>query len=257
MDELREINKRMEGIKHKIVVMSGKGGVGKSTVAANLAYALSKKGKSVCIFDADMHGPTIPKLFGVENERMKSDKEGIDPVVAKGVKIVSMDFLMDVDKPLIWRGPLKMNAIKQLFTDTKWGVLDYLIIDLPPGTGDEPLSIAQLLPSSDGAIIVSTPQNVALRSVRRSIGFAKSVGFDILGLVINMAYVICPGCGEEIELFEKGSVEGVLKDFGIELLATLPFDPAIEKLAERGELFASSGNDISKKFDNIVERVMR
>jgi ATP-binding protein involved in chromosome partitioning len=257
MDEIREINERMKGIKHKIVVMSGKGGVGKSTVAANLAYALSKKGKSVCVFDADMHGPTIPRLFGVENERIKADEHGIRPVMAKGVGIVSMDFLLDKDKPLVWRGPMKMNAIKQIFTDTEWGVLDYLIIDLPPGTGDEPLSIAQLLPSSDGAIIVSTPQNVALMSVRRSISFAKSVGFDVIGLVINMAYVICPHCGERIELFERGGVNETLKDFGVELLATLPFDPEIERLAERGELFSSLENDISHEFDNIVNRVIR
>ncbi|MDY6985990.1 MAG: Mrp/NBP35 family ATP-binding protein [Candidatus Thermoplasmatota archaeon] len=257
MDELKKINERMNGIKHKVVVMSGKGGVGKSTIAANLAYALAKRGKRVCIFDADMHGPTIPKLFGVENEKMKSDENGIKPVFAKGVKIVSMDFLMDKDKPLIWRGPLKMNAIKQLFMETDWGELDYLIIDLPPGTGDEPLSIAQLLPSSDGAIIVSTPQNVALMSVRRSIGFAKSIGFDVLGLVINMAYVKCPNCGEKIDLFERGAIDGVLKDFGIELLATLPFDPEIDRLAEKGELFVSLENDISHEFDNVVKRVMK
>jgi ATP-binding protein involved in chromosome partitioning len=187
---------------------------------------------------------------------MKVEKDGIRPVMAKGVGIVSMDFLLDEDRPLVWRGPLKMNVIKQLFAGTDWGDLDYLIIDLPPGTGDEPLSIAQLLPSSDGAIIVSTPQNVALRSVRRSIRFAKSIGFDIIGIVINMAYIRCPDCGKKIELFVRGSIEKTLKDFGIELLATLPFDPEIERLAERRELFSSLEKDISYEFDNVVKRVI-
>jgi ATP-binding protein involved in chromosome partitioning len=257
LKEIREISEKMSGVKHRIVVMSGKGGVGKSTVVANLAYALAKSGKKVGIFDADMHGPTIPKLFGAEKRRINAGKDGIEPVSAQGIKMISMDFLLDEDKPLIWRGPLKMNAMKQLLMETNWGDLDYLIVDLPPGTGDEPLSIAQLLPSTDGAIIVSTPQNIALKSVRRSIGFAKSIGFDVIGMVINMAYVKCPKCGEKINLFERGEIEKTLKDFDIELLATLPFDTRAEHMAENGELFVSSESDISNEFNNIVRKVMK
>jgi len=195
--------------------------------------------------------------FWSRKSRINAGKDGIEPVSAQGVEIISMDFLLDEDKPLIWRGPLKMNAMKQLLMETDWGDLDYLIVDLPPGTGDEPLSIAQLLPSIDGAIIVSTPQNIALKSVRRSISFAKSIGFDIIGMVINMAYVTCPKCGEKIDLFESGEIEKTLRDFDIELLAKLPFDIKAEHMAENGELFVSSESDISNEFNNIVRKVMK
>ena len=258
MDDLREIIENVKGIKHTIVVMSGKGGVGKSTISANLAYALSTTGKRVGILDADFHGPTIPKLFGMENERMIVNDGRIKPPASEGIKVVSMALLLDEDKPVIWRGPLKMNALKQLLRDVEWGELDYLIIDLPPGTGDEPLSIAQLIPS-DGTIVVSTPQEVALMSVRRSMTFARGVGLDVLGMVINMSYVACPNCGERIELFDHSEIEKTLNDFGTRILATLPFSLRVSSDSERGVPFLKDGlieKSILEEFNKLVDEVI-
>jgi ATP-binding protein involved in chromosome partitioning len=184
-----KVTKNLSKIKHKIIVMSGKGGVGKSTVSANLAYALSEKGYVVGLLDSDLHGPSIPKILGIEDKKPESKKGEINPIlVSPKLKVMSMGFLIkDKDSPVIWRGPMKMAAIKQFIGDFSWGNLDYLIVDLPPGTGDEPLSIAQLIPNLDGAVVVTTPQDVALVSVRKSINFVKKMNMPVLGIIENMS----------------------------------------------------------------------
>jgi ATP-binding protein involved in chromosome partitioning len=246
--------------RHKIVVMSGKGGVGKSTVAVNLAAALSLKGFSVGLLDADMHGPSVPMMLGLPSLPLSVDDKGrVQPVlVPPSLKVVSIAFLLrDRDSPVIWRGPLKMGAIKQFLEEVEWGPLDYLIIDLPPGTGDEPLSIAQLVPSPDGALIVTTPQDVALLSVRKSINFAKAVGLRVIGLIENMDGFRCPHCGKEVELFHGGGAKIASEDFSVPLLGTIPFDPIISKSGDDGRPFVlAGGNRPAVVFEAIADKVV-
>src|SRR5207237_3570488 len=181
-------------IKHKIVVMSGKGGVGKSTVAANLACVLAEAGTAGLV-DADVTGPDIAKLMGVEEAQVKATDTGLEPTTGPaGVRVISMAQMIDRDTAVVWRGPLKIKALKQMLSDVEWGDLDYLVIDLPPGTSDEPLSVAQEIPDADGAVVVTTPQEVSLLDVRKSIAFAKAVKMDILGVIENMSGFVCPHC---------------------------------------------------------------
>jgi Mrp family chromosome partitioning ATPase len=249
----------LKNVKHKIIVMSGKGGVGKSTVAVNLAAALAKKGKKVGLLDADMHGPSVPKLLGLPNLPLKvGENNKIEPFFAPpSIKVISIAFLLsDRDSPVIWRGPVKMGAIKQFLEEVEWGELDYLIVDLPPGTGDEPLSTAQLVPSPDGAIIVTTPQDVALLSVRKSINFVRAVGLEPIGLVENMYGLECPHCGKEIHMFEDGGVAKAAKDLSIPLLGKLPLSPAIAKSGDDGKPFASGTNGVAKAFEEITDKII-
>jgi len=250
----------LKNVKHKLIVMSGKGGVGKSTIAVNLAVSLAKKGKAVGILDADMHGPSVPKLLGMSNLPLTvNDKERIVPfMVAPSLKVISIAFLLrDPDSPVIWRGPIKMGAIKQFLEEVEWGALDYLIIDLPPGTGDEPLSVAQLVPDPDGAVIVTTPQEVALISVRKSINFAKAVGIRPIGLIENMSGMRCPHCGKDIKLFNDGGAEITAKEHGIPLLGKLPLSVGIANSGDSGSPFvAADGDDDAAIFDAITERIV-
>jgi ATP-binding protein involved in chromosome partitioning len=249
----------LKNVKHKLIVMSGKGGVGKSTVAVNLAVSLAKKGKAVGILDADMHGPSVPKLLGMSNLPLTvNDKERIVPfVVAPSLKVISIAFLLrDPDSPVIWRGPIKMGAIKQFLEEVEWGALDYLIIDLPPGTGDEPLSVAQLVPDPDGAVIVTTPQEVALISVRKSINFAEAVGIRPIGLIENMSGMKCPHCGKDIKLFNDGGAEITAKEHGIPLLGKLPLSLGIASSGDSGSPFAVADGDDAAVFDAITERIV-
>ena len=250
----------LKNVKHKLIVMSGKGGVGKSTVAVNLAVSLAKKGKAVGILDADMHGPSVPKLLGMSNLPLAvNDKERIEPfMVAPSLKVISIAFLLrDPDSPVIWRGPIKMGAIKQFLEEVEWGALDYLIIDLPPGTGDEPLSVAQLVPDPDGAVIVTTPQDVALISVRKSINFAKAVGLRPIGLIENMSGMKCPHCGKDIKLFNDGGAESTAKEHEIPLLGKLPLSVGIASSGDSGSPFAAAdGDDDAAIFDAITERIV-
>jgi len=246
-------------INHKILVLSVKGGVGKSTVSANLAVALSEKGYDVGILDIDIHGPSIPKMLGVEDKKPGASGVGMNPVFfSPKLKVMSMGFLtQDRDSPVIWRGPLKMMAIKQLIGDVDWGVLDYLVVDIPPGTGDEPLSIAQLIPNCDGAVIVTTPQDVALLSVRKSINFVKKMNIPVIGIVEKMSGFKCPHCGKNIDLFKTGGGLKASKDFNVPFLGQIPIDPQIVETGDSGEPFVikDKGSDTAKAFVEIVESV--
>jgi ATP-binding protein involved in chromosome partitioning len=226
----------LKRIKHVIVVMSGKGGVGKSTVAANLAVALSMKGYETGLMDVDIHGPNIPKMLKIEDAVITGDKTGLYPVqVPPHLKVMSMAFLLqDRDAPIIWRGPMKMGAIRQFIGDVKWGDLDYLIVDLPPGTGDEPLSIAQLIPKADGSIVVTTPQDVALLDSRKSINFSRSLKLPIIGVIENMSGMVCPHCGEHIDLFKIGGGKKSAEELGVPFLGGVPIDPKVVHSGDDG-----------------------
>jgi ATP-binding protein involved in chromosome partitioning len=250
---------KLDNVRHKIVVMSGKGGVGKSTVAVNLSIAVSMRGVEVGLMDCDIHGPSIPKMLGIEDERLLGSEEGIQPVIpAPHLKVVSMGFLLsDRDSPVIWRGPLKMTAIRQFLEDVHWGNLDYLIIDLPPGTGDEPLSVAQLLPQIDGAVIVTTPQDVALLSVRKSINFARKLNMPIIGLVENMSEFVCPHCGKSTHIFKTGGGQKACADLGVPFLGCIPIDTKIVEGGDSGKPFVLEHGDepSAKAFNQIVDRI--
>ena len=254
-----KIAKNLSKIKHKIIVLSGKGGVGKSTVSANLAFALSEKGYNVGLMDCDMHGPSIPKILGIEDKKLISLQDSISPVlVSPKLKVMSMGFLLqDKDSPIIWRGPLKMAAIKQFIGDFNWGNLDYLIVDLPPGTGDEPLSIAQLIPNINGAVIVTTPQDVALVSVRKSINFVKKMDIPVIGIIENMSGFTCPHCHKEINIFKTGGGLKASIDFKVPFLGKIPVDQKIVTTGDSGEPFLV--NNISTEagiaFTNIVDKI--
>lgn len=262
--EKKEFNKskikdNLNNIKHKIIVLSGKGGVGKSTVSANLALSLAQKGYNVGLLDGDMHGPSIPKILGVEDKRPKPTENSITPVFAlPNLKVMSMAFLLhDKDAPVIWRGPLKMGAIKQFIGDVNWGDLDYLIVDLPPGTGDEPLSVAQLIPDCDGAVVVTTPQDVALLSVRKSINFVKKMNIPVIGIIENMSGFRCPYCGKPINIFKTGGGRKASMDFSVPFLGRIPIDPEIVNTGDSGEPFVikNTKSDTTKAFNEIVKNI--
>lgn len=249
----------LRGIKKKIMVMSGKGGVGKSTVSANLAATLADRGYRVGLLDSDIHGPTIPTMFGVEGQRPTVGEKGIVPVkVSDNLKVMSVGLLLDSDDtPIIWRGPAKMGAIKQFLEEVDWGVLDYLIIDLPPGTGDEPLSIAQLIGNLDGAIVVTTPQDVALTSVRKSLNFAKMIEVPVIGMVENMSGIVCPHCDEIIHVFGSGGVSRAAEDFGVKVLGTLPIETEVAATSDSGKVHedVKGNSEWYKTFNEIVDAV--
>ncbi|AFV24426.1 ATP-binding protein involved in chromosome partitioning [Methanolobus psychrophilus R15] len=251
--------KQMRAIRKKIMVMSGKGGVGKSTVAANLAARLADRGYKVGLLDADIHGPSIPKMFGIEDMRPSVDENGIVPIqVTENLSVMSIALLVeDRDSPIIWRGPAKMGAIKQFLQEVSWGKLDYLFIDLPPGTGDEPLSIAQLIEKLDGAVVVTTPQDVALLSVRKSLTFASMLKVPVIGIVENMSGMKCPHCNEKIDIYGTGGVERAAADFNVPVLGELPIDPAIATMEDNGRVHLEGDSDLEwfREFNRIVDSV--
>lgn len=256
-EQERKIREKMGKVKHKIAVISGKGGVGKSTVTVNLAMAFAMKGYSVGILDADIHGPSVPKMLGLKGRRLQVSKEGeIIPVFGPmNIKVVSMDFLLQGDEPVVWRGPLKMSALRQLLAEVEWGELDYLLIDLPPGTGDEPLSIAQLLPDMDGVVIVTIPSEVSENVVKKSVRFAELLKLRVLGIVENMSYLSCPKCGERIEVFNSGAGKKIAEAFGIPLLGEIPLDPKISKEADSGMPFVVEFSSTAKAFEEVVRKL--
>jgi ATP-binding protein involved in chromosome partitioning len=222
-----QLSQRLALIKHRIVVMSGKGGVGKTTVAVNLAVALAASGKAVGILDADVHGPNIPKMLGLNGRHATGGANGLVPLVSReNVKAMSMAFLLpDEDTPVVWRGPIKHTVFNQFLAEVDWGELDYLIVDLPPGTGDEPLSIAQLLGKPLWAVVVTTPQDVALLDSRKSIVFGRNLDMQVLGIVENMSGLTCPHCGERIDLFKTGGGRRSSRDLMVPFLGAIPIDP--------------------------------
>ena len=259
MRERMKMAQRMSKIKHKIVVMSGKGGVGKSTVAANLACALADDGP-VGLVDADVTGPDIPLLMGVEDAEVKATDTGMEPTVGpKGVKVISMAQLIDRDTAVVWRGPLKIKALTQMLSDVEWGELDYLVIDLPPGTSDEPLSVAQEIPDADGAVVVTTPQEVSLLDVRKSISFAKAVKMPVLGVIENMSGFVCPHCGKETEIFKVGGGEAAAKELGLPFLGRIPLDPRIVIGGDAGTPFVIEHPDspAAQAFRGVVAEIKK
>jgi len=239
------VDRRMSRIQHKILVLSGKGGVGKSTVAANLAYALSLEGKRVGLLDVDVHGPSIPKMLGLEGRPVGSTEGALTPVAfSPSLGVMSMGFFFrDRDEALIWRGPLKANLIRQFLSDVEWGDLDYLIIDSPPGTGDEPLSVGQLVPGADGALVVTTPQAIAVADVRKSINFCRKLGLPVLGVIENMSGLVCPHCGKTVDVFKTGGGEQMAREMGVPFMGRIPLDPRVVERGDRGELVAQEGDD--------------
>jgi len=253
-----ETSIRMARIKHKIVVGSGKGGVGKSTVTVNLAVALKRRGYSVGIMDADITGPCIPKLMGVEDKKVRPGDEGIEPVDADGVKVMSMALLLESrDSAVVWRGPMKMGALKQFLSEVNWGDLDFLLVDLPPGTSDEPISAVQLIPDLDGAIIVTTPQEVALLDSRKAVNMFLMMKVPVLGIVENMSGLICPHCGEIIEVFKTGGGEKAARELDVDFLGTIPLDPEIGRLGDNGVAFEGQKTDAGEAFEKIVSEILQ
>ncbi|MBN1236091.1 MAG: Mrp/NBP35 family ATP-binding protein [Methanotrichaceae archaeon] len=244
-------------IKHKILVASGKGGTGKSTIAANLAVALRQKGYRVGLLDADITGPDIPRLLGIEDIRLHSGPEGIEPADVQGIKVVSMALLLDNKKSaVIWRGPMKSAAIKQFLSDVNWGDLDFFIVDLPPGTSDEPMSLVQLMPDLSGALVVTTPQGVALLDSRKAVTMFQEMDVPVLGLIENMSWLSCPRCKEKIEIFKRGNGEAAARELGVDLLGSIPMDPEVGILAEQGIVFAGRKTEVQEAFDAIVSKVL-
>jgi ATP-binding protein involved in chromosome partitioning len=267
--------KLIPGIKNIIAIASGKGGVGKSTTAVNLALALAAEGASVGILDADIYGPSQPMMLGIAGRQESKDGKHLEPMEAHGLQAISIGFLIDIDTPMVWRGPMVTQALEQLLKDTAWRELDYLVIDLPPGTGDIQLTLAQKVPVT-GAVIVTTPQDIALIDARKGLKMFEKVGIPILGIVENMSFHICTKCGHESHIFGSGGAQKMSKDYGAELLGELPLDETIQQQADSGrptvvadpdgkvtEIYrriarrcavkiAESQRDMTSKFPNIV-----
>lgn len=262
-EQLREeeikVFKTLAKIKNRLLVFSGKGGVGKSTVASNLALAFTSIGLRVGLLDVDIHGPNLAKMLGVEDKKLHVSPEGIKAVqVNDNLKLVSMSFLLqDPDLPVIWRGPLKMKAIQQFLGDVDWGELDWLVIDSPPGTGDEPLSVAQLIPAT-GAVVVTTPQEVSLLDSRKAVSFARKLNLKILGIIENMSGMACPHCGKKIDLFKEGGGEKSSLELGVPFLGKIPIDPKIVTSGDEGKPFITQRPDseATQAFLKIVEKIM-
>jgi ATP-binding protein involved in chromosome partitioning len=259
-DEANLIQNKMNKIKHKIAIISGKGGVGKSLVTVNLATMLKiGTDRKVGIFDADLTGPCVPKILGIKGNRLKAAPLGINPVVGPlGIEVVSMDFLLpDDESPVIWRGPIKMGAIRQFLGEVFWGKLDYLLVDLPPGTGDESLSILQLLPEMDGVIIVTIPSEVSQSVVKKAVTFARKLNVPILGIVENMSSMVCPHCGETIEVFSKDGGSRISNEMNVDFLGSIPMDPRISSDSDSGIPFVINHPDspAAKIFSKIVLQI--
>lgn len=245
------------GIKNIIAVASGKGGVGKSTTAANLALALSAEGARVGLLDADIYGPSQPLMMGVEQARPESpDGKHILPVIAHGVQVMSIGFLVETDQAMVWRGPMVSQALQQLLNDTRWDQLDYLVIDLPPGTGDTQLTLAQKVPVT-GAVIVTTPQDIALLDARKGFKMFEKVGVPILGLVENMSMHICSNCGHAEPIFGTGGGERMAREYGVELLGALPLDMSIRSATDSGtpSVISDPAGPVAALYRELAQRV--
>jgi Mrp family chromosome partitioning ATPase len=252
---------RMANVKHKVLVLSGKGGVGKSTVAANLAMFLALNGRRVGLLDVDIHGPSIPRIFGVNGKSTFMVGESMMPVeFSENLKIMSIAFcLSDNDAALIWRGPMKIGVIQQFLADVEWGELDYLIVDCPPGTGDEPLSAAQMLNDADGAVIVTTPQDISVDDVRKSVSFCRKLELPVLGVVENMSGFACPCCNTVTDIFGSGGGQAMAENMGVPFLGKIPIDMAVREACDQGKPHAyynsetPSGKAMSEAFGPLLD----
>ncbi len=241
-DEQFQTRQRLESrlckIDQKMLVMSGKGGVGKSTMSVNLALALAKEGKKVGLLDIDLHGPSLPIMLGLNKDQIFSNEEGITPLEFEGIKVMSIGFMIQDDsQAMIMRGPMKHGAIQQFLADVNWGELDYLVVDCPPGTGDEPLSAAQLLGKGASAVVVTTPQDVALVDVEKSISFCSELNLNLLGVIENMSGFICPHCGGESDIFKSGGGETLSAKRSVPFLGKIPLDPRMVHSGDNGKPF--------------------
>ncbi|MBS0013770.1 MAG: Mrp/NBP35 family ATP-binding protein [Desulfobacterales bacterium] len=256
-EQEQSVKETLAKIKNKFVVMSGKGGVGKTSVSVNLAMALAEKGYQVGIMDVDVHGPDVPRMLGLTG-MLTGDGKKLAPMrYSDHLAAISIEGLMpDKDSAVIWRGPLKHSAITQFVSDVDWGELDFLIVDSPPGTGDEPMSVAQTI-SDAQAIIVTTPQEVALSDVRKSINFCSKVEMPVFGVIENMSGYACPHCGETIDLFGSGGGEKTAQQFGLKFLGRIPFDANMVKSGDAGQSYMQAYADsaVTQAFDRIVEQM--
>jgi ATP-binding protein involved in chromosome partitioning len=254
------VGQKMARVKHKIVVLSGKGGVGKSTVSVNLATSLALEGKQVGLLDIDLHGPTVPQLLGLQDSRLDVEGQALLPVeLGPNLKVMSIGFLLgERDDAIVWRGPMKAVAIQQFLGEVEWGELDYLIVDSPPGTGDEPLAVCQAIDRLDGAIVVTTPQETALANVRRSIKFCSMLDLKVLGVIENMAGFACPQCGEVTNVFSHGGGAAMAAKAGVPLLASIPLDPAIVRSGDAGMSFVHlhSNSPAAREFEKAVTAIL-
>jgi len=248
--------KLIAGVKNIIAVASGKGGVGKSTVAANLALALAAEGASVAMLDADIYGPSQPTMLGILGRPETKDGKSLEPMEGHGIQAMSIGFLIDVETPMVWRGPMVTQALEQLLNETKWRDIDYMVVDLPPGTGDIQLTLAQRVPVT-GAVIVTTPQDIALMDARKGLKMFEKVNIPILGIVENMSLHICSKCGHEEHIFGTGGGERMSKDYGVELLGALPLDINIREQADSGKptVVADPDGRVAEIYRQIARRI--
>ena len=248
--------KLIPGVKNIVAVASGKGGVGKSTTAVNLALALAAEGANVGMLDADIYGPSQPMMLGITGRPESRDGKTLEPMVGHGIQAISIGFLIDIDTPMVWRGPMVTQALEQLLNDTRWRDVDYLVVDLPPGTGDIQLTLAQKVPVT-GAVIVTTPQDIALIDARKGLKMFEKVGIPILGIVENMSIHICSQCGHEEYIFGSGGAEKMCKEYGAEFLGALPLDIGIREQADSGKptVVADPDGRIAEIYRQIARRV--
>ncbi len=260
LKEELELQETLAAIRHKIVVLSGKGGVGKSSVAANLSVAISRKGLKTGLLDTDLHGPSIPTLLGMEGKAPIMQDERMTPVAFNDtLKVMSVGLLLeDNSEALVWRGPAKHGVIRDLLSLVEWGELEYLVVDCPPGTGDEPLSIIQLLQNVDGAVIVTTPQDLALMDVRKSVTFCRHLNLPIIGIIENMSGFVCPHCNKEVDIFKSGGGKRLAEEMGIPFLGSIPIDPAMVAAADDGRPFMAeiSESPAAKAMVDAFEKVL-
>lgn len=258
--EREDLAQKMAQVRCKLLVLSGKGGVGKSTIAANLAISLARAGKEVGLLDADIHGPSLPRLLNLEGRRLITKGEMILPLeVMKHLKVMSIGFFLhEGDEAVIWRGPLKMSVIKQFLKDVHWSTLDYLVVDSPPGTGDEPLTISQLLGPGQAAVIVTTPQDIALIDVRKCISFCRKLKLPILGVIENMSGFVCPHCGKTTDIFKSGGGEKLAQEMGVAFLGRIPIDPGVVLASDAGESYLQeyAGTPTAWAFEQVVQQIL-